>query len=78
MPTGDLSYWFQGIPWQGLKSAGEGTLTYWFQGIPYQFLMAGGSAVLSGTVTEDIVESDIVAGGKTIILTLTGDTWIPE
>ena len=33
------------------------------------------SAVLSGTITTAL-ESDIVAGGKTIILTLTGDTWV--
>lgn len=34
------------------------------------------SCVLSGTVTSSITESDIVAGGKTIILTLTNDTWV--
>lgn len=34
------------------------------------------SAALTGTVTASITEADIVAGGKTIILTLTGDTWI--
>lgn len=33
-------------------------------------------ATLSGTVTASITEADIVTGGKTIILTLTGDTWI--
>jgi len=33
------------------------------------------TATLSGTVTT-ATETDIVAGGKTIILTLTGDTWI--
>lgn len=36
---------------------------------------AAGTAVLSGTVTT-ATEADIVAGGKTIILTLTGDTWV--
>ena len=34
------------------------------------------SAVLSGTITASTVAADIVAGGKTIILTLTGDTWV--
>lgn len=34
------------------------------------------TAALTGTVTASITESDIVAGGKTIILTLTGDTWV--
>jgi hypothetical protein len=37
---------------------------------------SGGSTVaVSGTVTTAL-ESDIVAGGKTIILTLSGDTWV--
>ncbi len=34
------------------------------------------SCTLSGTITS-ATEEDIVAGGKTIILTLTGDTWVP-
>ena len=37
---------------------------------------AGGTtATLTGTITT-ADEADIVAGGKTIILTLTGDTWV--
>ena len=31
---------------------------------------------LSGTITGTITESDIVTGGKTIILTLANDTWV--
>jgi len=38
--------------------------------------VAGVTATLSGTVTASITESDIVTGGKTIILTLTGDTFV--
>ena len=34
------------------------------------------TAVLTGTVTASIEENDILDGGKTIILTLTGDTWV--
>jgi len=34
------------------------------------------TAALSGTVTASITETDIVAGGKTIILTLSGDNWV--
>ena len=30
---------------------------------------------LSGTATASITEADLTAGGKTIILTLTNDTW---
>jgi hypothetical protein len=37
-----------------------------------------GSVAVTGTLqtTEEVFESDIVTGGLTIILTLTGDTWI--
>jgi hypothetical protein len=34
------------------------------------------AAALTGTATASITEADIVAGGKTIIITLTGDTWV--
>lgn len=34
------------------------------------------SAAVTGTITPSVTESDIVAGGKTLIITLTGDTWI--
>ncbi len=33
-------------------------------------------ATVSGTATASITEGDVVAGGKTIIITLTSDTWI--
>ena len=35
-------------------------------------------AVISGTATEVIFETDIVTGSKTIIITLHGQTWVPE
>lgn len=38
-------------------------------------LSGGASAAITGTATASIIESDIVTGGKTIIVTLTGDTW---
>jgi hypothetical protein len=34
------------------------------------------NAALTGTITASATEADIVAGGKTIVITLTGDTWI--
>lgn len=34
------------------------------------------TCALTGTVTASITEADIVTGGKTIILTLTNDTWV--
>ena len=45
--------------------------TKWFLGSA-----ADVSAAITGTATVSITEVDIVAGGKTIIITLTGDTWI--
>ena len=38
-------------------------------------LVAAISATVSGTATETIDEADVVAGGKTIIITLTNNTW---
>lgn len=37
---------------------------------------AAASSALTGTAASSITEADIVTGGKTIILTLTGDTWV--
>lgn len=37
---------------------------------------SAGGATLTGTITASVTEADIVTGGKTLILTLTGDTWI--
>jgi hypothetical protein len=34
------------------------------------------SAAITGTATASITEADVVTGGKTVILTLTGDTWV--
>jgi hypothetical protein len=36
------------------------------------------SATVSGTITPSVTESDIVAGGETIIIDLNGDTWVPD
>ncbi len=44
--------------------------------IPYLPLVSLVSCELSGTITAATVEADIQAGGKTIILTLSGDTWV--
>lgn len=38
--------------------------------------LVGATAAITGTVTASITEADVVTGGKTIIITLTGDTWI--
>lgn len=37
---------------------------------------SAGTAALTGTATAGIEETDVVAGGKTIIITLTNDTWV--
>jgi hypothetical protein len=52
--------------------AGAAVRKYW----GLRTASAAATCALSGTVTASITESDIVAGGKTIILTLTGDTWV--
>lgn len=33
-------------------------------------------AIITGTITGNVTETDIVTGGKTLLITLTGDTWI--
>lgn len=40
-------------------------------------LTASASAALSGTIISATTETDIVNGGKTIIITLSGTTWVP-
>jgi hypothetical protein len=40
--------------------------------------IAPATAALTGTATPTITEADVVAGGKTIIITLTGDTWVAD
>ncbi len=44
--------------------------------IPYLPLISLVSCALSGTIAAGTDQADIVAGGKTIILTLTNDTWV--
>jgi len=52
---------------QGTTNGEDGAMSW--------IIFADRSAALTGTVTDD-TESDMVAGGSTIILTLTGDTFI--
>ena len=40
------------------------------------YRIAAASAAITGTATASISETDIVAGGKTIIITLTNDIWV--
>ena len=42
----------------------------------FWFAATSVSAIISGTITPSSTEAEIVTGGKTIIITLTGDTWI--
>ena len=53
----------------------------WFRSFPSRPLIRPFSvylktAVISGTLVPSVTEADIVAGGKTLIITLTNDTWI--
>lgn len=47
-----------------------------FLGNPLAYEPPVPSVALTGTVTASITEADIVTGGKTIILTLSNDTWV--
>jgi hypothetical protein len=40
-------------------------------------VVIGPSVAVSGTITSSTTENDIVSGSKTIVITLTGDTWVP-
>jgi hypothetical protein len=42
-----------------------------------EYVSAGVTAAITGTAGDGCTEADIVTGGQTIIITLTGDTWIP-
>ena len=48
----------------------------WQPLLPASAQIQAKSAAVTGTITASVTESDIVAGGKTTIITLTGDTWI--
>jgi len=53
----------------------------WNTGVYFDITYTGGntvSAALTGTATSSITEADVVAGGKTIVLTLTNETWVAE
>ncbi len=54
--------------------ASGGTARMWFA--LFTAASASESAALSGTITSSTLETDIVSGGKTVILTLTGTTWL--
>ena len=41
----------------------------------FEYVSPGGSCTLSGTITTT-AETEIISGGKTIVLTLSGDTWV--
>lgn len=36
------------------------------------------TAAITGTAADNITEDDVVTGGKTVIITLTGDTWVAD
>lgn len=67
----------RGTPGALVNSVTKGAVTDWASLALELRSALPASAALTGTVTSSITENDIVAGGKTIILTLTGTTWIP-
>lgn len=66
------------------STANGGTVTHqWTQSVSdiwasagFEFLAIPATAALTGTATGSITEADIVSGGKTIILTLSNDTFV--
>ena len=70
------------IPWRGFYPIPDGTVgqpdrqvaAFLYSGIAATVPAA--VAAITGTATASITEADIVAGGKTIIITLTNDTWV--
>ena len=59
------------IPAAALVQSGTGIMA----APTFQVTVAAGTVALTGTVTDDS-ETDIRAGGSTILLTLTDDTWV--
>jgi hypothetical protein len=53
-------------------------LNWTIAGIEVLGTAGGPVAAVTGTATASITESDITTGGKTIIITLSGDTFIPS
>ena len=66
-----------GTPEQFDDDIEDQTRDTWFIGASEYVAAGGGSAALTGTaVVDGVLESEIVTGGQTIIITLTDDTWI--
>lgn len=61
----------------GIRSAGARSATTGYHLDNFVATDAGGAATagITGTATASIIESDVVTGGKAIIITLTDDTW---
>jgi hypothetical protein len=55
-----------------------GNFDTYLTGIATFKAVAAAGATLSGTALASITEADIVTGGKTIVITLVGDTFIPS
>lgn len=63
----------------GTLTVEDGPPISWGSPVLYVDRPSGGaSAALTGTALAGITEADLVAGGKTIIITLSGDSWIPS
>lgn len=69
------------MPWRGIASLPDGAIAARDRQVVallYSGILANApptTATLTGTIS-GATEADIVAGGKTIILTLTNDTWV--
>ena len=46
------------------------------QGHTFNVIISNGTVVLTGTAVTSLLESDVITGGKTIIATISDDTWL--
>jgi hypothetical protein len=61
----------------GTINGGSDTITSYPWGVIGFALIPSATAVVSGTVEPTATEEEIVAGGQTIIITLTDEHWLP-
>ncbi len=69
LTAGTLYYWRV----RSIDPLGSNTYGAW---ATTRSFTVGGAAVVTGTFVPSVTEADVVTGGKTTIITLTGDTWI--
>ena len=59
-PQGNQTYWFHGLPFEGVLKSGnlEGTQTFWFNGLAGQYIYPPSAA--PATVIKDIIGTGVI------------------